>query len=391
MTQHVIIAGGGPTGLITGLGLARAGTRVTIIEAEDKISDSPRALVYHYPVLPHLEKLGVLQDCIAEGFVREDYAWRVYDSNELIYWSLSSLKDYVPHAHALHLGQDKVAQALTNHLKRMPNVEIRYSTRITGATQHDTGVTVSVDSAGKTETLEGQWLVGADGAGSFVRRDILKLNFFGITWPDRYVATNTRVDLDKFEFSNCTMQVDDVYGSVICRIDQNDLWRVTFMEDPSLPLEGIEARIRAMFDNLLPEGSAYEVVSHSPYRMHQRVSDRMRVGRILLVGDAGHITNPTGGLGLTGGMFDSFALIEALGRVIHDGANHDILDVYEADRRQKFIELVSPRASANLQHLYRTAPGKAMDDWVARTKAIAKSPDAMREAFSFTEKLLTVY
>ncbi|GAB2458009.1 hypothetical protein GCM10027082_05670 [Comamonas humi] len=391
MTQHVIIAGGGPAGLLTGLGLAQAGTRVTIIEASDKISDSPRALVYHYAVLPHLEKLGVLHDCIAAGFVRQDYAWSVYDTSELIHWSLKGLEGHTKYPYALHLGQDKVAHVVTAHLKRLPNVEIRYSTTIKDAAQHDSGVVVTVESNGKTETLEGQWLIGADGATSCVRRDILKLNFFGITWPERYVATNTRVDLDKFGYANCTMQVDDVYGSVICKIDQNNLWRVTFMEDPALPLEGIEDRIRTMFDKLLPVGANYDVVSYSPYRMHQRVSDRMRMGRILLVGDSGHITNPTGGLGLTGGMFDSFALVEALGRVIHDGTSHGILDAYEADRRQKFIELVSPRATANLHHLYHTAPGKAMDDWVANTKAIAKSPDAMRDIFSFTEKLLTVY
>lgn len=391
MTQHVIIAGGGPAGLLTALGLARAGTRVTIIEAESRINDSPRALVYHYAVLPHLEKLGVLQDCIDAGFVRQDYAYRVYDTNELIHWSLKGLEGYAQHPYALHLGQDKVAQVVTEHLKRMPNVEIRYSTTVKGAIQHDAGVAVTVESAGETEVVEGQWLIGADGANSFVRREILELNFFGVTWPDRYVATNTRVDLDKHGYANCTMQVDDVYGSVICKIDQNHLWRVTFTEDPALPAEGIKQRARAMFDRLLPEGIDYNVVSFTPYRMHQRVADRMRVGRILLVGDAGHITNPTGGLGLTGGMFDSFALVEALGRVIHDGAAHDILDFYERDRRQKFVELVSPRATANLQHLYRSAPGKALDDWIAQTKATAKNPEAMREIFSFTEKLLTVF
>ena len=62
MTQHVIIAGAGPTGLLTAIGLAKAGTRVTILEAEAQLNDSPRALVYHYPVLPYLEKMGLLQE-----------------------------------------------------------------------------------------------------------------------------------------------------------------------------------------------------------------------------------------------------------------------------------------------------------------------------------------
>ena len=68
-----------------------------------------------------------------------------------------------------------------------------------------------------------------------------------------------------------------------------------------------------------------------------------------------------------------------------------MLDFYERDRRQKFIELVSPRATANLHLMYHTSPGRAKDEWVARTKAIARSPDAMREAFSFTEQMQTVF
>lgn len=391
MKRHVIIVGGGPVGLITALGLARSGTSVTIIESEDKISQSPRALVYHYPVMKHLERLGVLEDCVAQGFVRDDFAWRVYDTQELIHWSLRGLQDYIQYSHALHLGQDKVAQILTDHLKRMSNVTFRYSTNFVKASEHSGGVLVEVESGGLVDQLEGDWLIGADGAGSTVRRDVMNANFFGITWPERYVATNTRVNLDQFGFANTNMQVDDIYGSVICRIDRKNLWRVTFMEDPMLPIEGLQERIQKNLENLLPQGAGFEVVSYSPYRMHQRVADRMRQGRFLLVGDSAHVTNPTGGLGLTGGMFDSFALVEALNRVIHDGTNADILDVYDRDRRQKFIELVSPRATSNLQRLYRTAPGTDMNDWIRRTREIGKSPDAMREMFRFTEKLETFY
>nr|MDN4046726.1 FAD-dependent oxidoreductase [Massilia sp. YIM B02787]MDN4046823.1 FAD-dependent oxidoreductase [Massilia sp. YIM B02787] len=63
MSKHIIIAGGGPTGLLTALGLAKQGNRVTVLEAEDKPNESPRALVYHFSVLPYLRDLGILEDC----------------------------------------------------------------------------------------------------------------------------------------------------------------------------------------------------------------------------------------------------------------------------------------------------------------------------------------
>lgn len=391
MTKHIIVAGGGPTGLLTALGLARQGNRVTVLEAEDKLNESPRALVYHCSVLPHLRDLGILDDCVNAGFLRQDFAWRIHETGEMIRWDLGCLDGVVEFPHALHLGQDRLSAIVAEHLKQWPDVDIRYSTSLVACADHGDRVTVQAEKNGEREEIEADWLVGADGARSFVRRDVLKMQFFGVTWPERYIATNIRTDLDSLGYSNATMQVDPVYGSVICAIDSTDFWRVTFVEDPGLPIEGLEQRIATMFARLLPEAQPYELVAYSPYRMHQRVADRMRQGRVVLVGDAGHVTNPTGGLGLTGGMFDCFALVEALGRVIHGGASDDILEFYERDRRRKFIELVSPRASHNLRTLYHMLPGEQRDGWIEGVRAIAVDRDKMRDAMLFHEQMRTVF
>lgn len=391
MSKHIIIAGGGPTGLLTALGLARQGNRVTVLEAEDKPNESPRALVYHCSVLPHLRDLGILEDCVEAGFLRQDHAWRIYQTGEMIRWNLSCLDGIVEFPYALNLGQDKLSRVVLKHLTMHPNVNIRYETSLIGCVDHGSGVTAHLQSRGVSEKLEGDWLVGADGATSFVRRQVLKMQFLGVTWPERYVATNVRVDLDSLEFSKTTMQVDPVFGSVICKIDPQNFWRVTFVEDPELPVENLGQRANDVLSKLLPEGVEYKIEAFSPYRMHQRVADRMRVGRIFLVGDSAHVTNPTGGLGLTGGMFDSFALVEALGRVIHDGASEDILEFYDRDRRQKFVELVSPRATHNLRTLYHMLPGQQRDEWIAQARAVAADRDKMRETMLFHEKMRTVF
>ena len=184
------------------------------------------------------------------------------------------------------------------------------------------------------------------------------------------------------------MQIDQKHGAVICKIDQSDAWRVTFVEDPELPIEGLPERIDAMFVDHLPD-LPYEVLAASPYRMHQRVADKMRIGRVILVGDAAHVTNPTGGLGLTGGMFDAFALIEALNRVIHDGADHDILEFYEQDRRRIFTEITSPRASQNLRNLYYLKEGQEKEDRIQFLRDVAGNPELIRRELSFTEQLIT--
>jgi 3-(3-hydroxy-phenyl)propionate hydroxylase/6-hydroxy-3-succinoylpyridine 3-monooxygenase len=390
MTKHIIVVGGGPTGLLTALGLARQGNRVTILEAEDKPNDSPRALVYHCSVLPHLRDLGVLDDCVAAGFLRQELVWRIQETGEMIRWDLACLEGEVEFPHALHLGQDKLSAVLIEHLKQYPQVQLHYSAAVLGCVDFGTGVRVTVNRNQEREVIEGDWLVGADGARSMVRREVLKMNFFGVTWPEGYVATNLRIDLDSLGYGKATMQVDPTYGSVICKIDQQDGWRVTFVEDPSLPAEQLPQRISQMFARLLP-AVPYEVQAYSPYRMHQRVADRMRVGRVMLVGDAAHVTNPTGGLGLTGGMFDCFALVEALGRITLDGADDELLEFYDRDRRQKFIELVSPRASQNLRTLYHMQPGQQRDEWIAGQRAVAADRAKMRAAMLFHEQMRTVF
>ncbi len=388
MSDHVIIAGGGPCGLLTALGLAQSGTRVTVVEALDELNDSPRALVYHHPVLPHLERLGILDDCIKTGFVRQGFTWRIHSSGELIHWSMECLDEATPHPYALHLHQGLLSDIVAKHLEPFTNVEIRKSTRCTACTDSATGVVVEVESPAGREVLEGDFLVGADGARSSVRSDILGLNFFGITWPKRYIATNTYVDLSSQDYNDTTMQLDDSYGAVMCRIDDNKLWRVTFMEDPDLPEESIPERIAEKFVHHIPD-IPYQLDDYAPYRMHQRIADKMRVGRVLLVGDSAHVTNPTGGLGLTGGMFDAFALTEALNRVIHDGASHDLLEFYETDRRRIFIELTSPRASDNLRRLYYLQPGQQKDDCVDWLRNVSLDQSLMREQMRFTEDMET--
>jgi 3-(3-hydroxy-phenyl)propionate hydroxylase/6-hydroxy-3-succinoylpyridine 3-monooxygenase len=388
MTQHIIIAGGGPTGLLTALGLARAGAKVTVLEAETSPNTSPRAAVYHFPVLPHLGKLGILDDCTRIGFLKQDYGWRLPRTGETIRWSLSCLDGVVERPFNLHLGQDKLSEIVSQHLGKLPNATLAYGMRVAAMHQDAGSVRVTARAQdGSRRELAGDWLVAADGASSTLRSQILRLNFFGITWPERFIATNIQYDFEKYGYARTTMQVDDEVGAVIVKLDDHKLWRVTYMEDASLPVESVEQRIPQALERLLPGRDSYELVAYSPYKMHQRAADSMRVGRVMLVGDAGHATNPTGGLGLTSGMFDAFALIESLNRVIHDHADDEILTRYSDDRRCKFIELASPRASQNKLTVFHSGPGKATDDWIVRTRAIATSTERMRETLSFTRQL----
>jgi len=146
-------------------------------------------------------------------------------------------------------------------------------------------------------------VVGADGARSAVRRSI-GATFEGHTWPERFVATNVWLDLEEHGFGKTTLVHHPADWAVTVKINKEGLWRVTFGEDASLPEDEVLRRIPERYGRILPasaQRATYEIESAAPYRVHQRCADRLRIGRVLLAGDAAHITNPVGGMGLNTG------------------------------------------------------------------------------------------
>ncbi len=228
--DDVIIIGGGPTGFVNALGLAQAGVRVSVLEAEQRIPDSPRAAVYFWSVLDGFERLGILAEAEAVGVRKQDYTYLVRQSGERIVYSMAVLEGRTAHPYNLHLGQHHLAAIAMRHLERLPNATVRFGARLQRLRQDEDGVTLSVDFGGRTEELRTRWVIGADGAGSTVRRE-LALSFDGMTWPERFVATNVYYDFERHGYARATFVIDDHHGAVIAVLNNEGLWRCTYMED----------------------------------------------------------------------------------------------------------------------------------------------------------------
>ncbi|HUN27372.1 MAG TPA: FAD-dependent monooxygenase [Steroidobacteraceae bacterium] len=384
--KSVLVVGAGPVGLLTALGLARAGIRVTVVECEPAIVDSPRAVVYHWSVLDGLERLGILGDALRIGIPKQDYMYRIFRTGETIRWSLDALSGLTAHPYNIHLGQNRLAQIALEHLERLPGTEVLWNTRVHGIAQDAVGVTVQAATPAGPRELRAGWVVGADGARSGVRQ-ALGLEFPGMTWPERFVATNVIYDFEGLGLARATLQVDPQYGAIIVKIDNEGLWRCTYCEDAGLAEEGVLARMPAYFAAILPAGARYELVQHSPYRMHQRAAERFRLGRVVLAGDAAHVTNPTGGLGLTSGMFDCFVLHEALAAVIEGAAVEGVLDRYAEERRRIFWERASPQACENKRLIYHSSDPARLDQDLAGLRRLATDRDFLIERVFFTKRL----
>jgi 3-(3-hydroxy-phenyl)propionate hydroxylase/6-hydroxy-3-succinoylpyridine 3-monooxygenase len=253
---------------------------------------------------------------------------------------------------------------------------------VQGVSQDQTGVTLATSTGG----VRAQWVVACDGARSTVRKR-LGIPFEGMTWPERFVATNVFYDFEAHDYARANFLIHHVHGAVIVKIDERNLWRVTYSEDGALPEDTVGERIAEHYRALLPGAEGYAVDRHQPYRMHQRAAARFRDGRVLLAGDAAHATNPTGGLGLTSGLFDSFELTAPLASVVLEGSDDAVLDRWASDRRRIFVEIASPAASENKRVVYSEPDPERRRADLEQIRRTLSDPDALRRRLRFTARL----
>ena len=151
--------------------------------------------------------------------------------------------------------------------------------------------------------------------------------------------------------------------------------------------EQLKERQPMKFEQMLPghpKPDQYKVVNFSPYRVHQRLAPRMRVGRIMLAADAAHLCNPFGGMGLTSGIVDIGGLYDCLAGIHAGKADPDfILEKYHEIRSQKFHEIINPISSSNIVRLFGQDPEKAgeNDEFLKMCK-VAETDEKMQEQFT---------
>jgi 3-(3-hydroxy-phenyl)propionate hydroxylase/6-hydroxy-3-succinoylpyridine 3-monooxygenase len=123
--------------------------------------------------------------------------------------------------------------------------------------------------------------------------------------------------------------------------------------------------------------------------MHQRAASTLRAGRVLLAGDAAHATNPTGGLGLTSGLFDTYVLSEALAAVVNGEADETVLDEYARERRRVFVEVVNPAASNNKRMVYHSSDPVRLEQDLEELRRLTTDEDFVVKRLMFPKSLET--
>jgi 3-(3-hydroxy-phenyl)propionate hydroxylase/6-hydroxy-3-succinoylpyridine 3-monooxygenase len=337
--------------------------------------------------------MGVFADAVAAGFLKQDYCFLNWRTGERVRYGLCLIEGAVKHPYNLHLAQDRLVDVALDIIEResLP-VDVRWGRSVIGLQQYDDrAIVTAVNVEGVPERHDASWVVGADGAGSAVRR-LAGLTFEGFTWPERFVATDVRYPFEEEGYDQTTFVVDVVFGAIIVKINNDNgsgLWRYTYSDPLAEDREIAAARMGRFFDTVLPREADRELVAYNPYKMHQRCAPTFRMNRVLLAGDAAHATNPSGALGLTGGLFDTYLLVVSLADVIHGRQPDWVLDRYAHERRRVFKELVSPTASANKRLIFGSTETAAGREAWARVQRLGQDPEAARARLMFTQQLET--
>ena len=149
---------------------------------------------------------------------------------------MRALRNHTARPYNLHLGQHRLVEVVLRRLEALANATVGLDRALVGLVQDSQGVTATARSSSGSEEIRAKWVVGADGAGSTVRK-LLNLSFDGMTWPERFIATNLKFDFAKYGYKNATFLVDSQFGSVIVPLNDSGSWRCTYMERNLLPEE----------------------------------------------------------------------------------------------------------------------------------------------------------
>ena len=381
MNERVIIAGGGPVGLIVGLILGRAGIDVTLIEKGDINHQEPRAATIHPASLDILDDLGVYQRIEPLGIVCPIVNY--YDQHELLAsFDHGVLAGETRHPWVLQCEQDKVARVLYTMARELRSLTIRTETEVLACAQSAEAVEIELANPdGTHEHISGRYLIGADGARSTVRREA-GIEFEGFTWPERFMIIGTPYDF---------AQAGYAYRNYISdRVEWYNLFKISWKGPPgvyrlvvpvsldeALDEERVLATCQRKFQRFHPNPQPYEIVLYDSYVVHQRVAATFRMGRIILTGDAAHLNSPIGAMGMNSGIHDAVNLAGNLLRVLAGEEGEGALDRYGRQRRHVAVEHVQTATIANKKNMEQRDPTtrqKYRDDMrrAAEDPALAK-------------------
>ena len=377
--DRVLIAGAGPVGLICAYRLARADIPVTVFEREDQLLDDPRAATTHPATLEMLAEIGIVEEVKERGLhCREFYFWDRPTGEIVAKFDHQLLADETEFPYVIQCEQFKLSQIVLARLQSLPQCEVIFSHDVTEVVQSADNVTIRGPAPDGPFEKTGRYLIGADGGRSVVRH-AAEIEFEGFTYPERFVVFTTPFDFEAARgttYRNYYADPDEWCNLFKVSADgPPGLWRTVFPTDINQSDEEVmsDQAVQDRLQKFFPKDGDYEIVHRNIYVAHQRVAHRFRKGRVFLAGDAAHVNNPIGGMGLNGGIHDAMNLTEKLTQVWRGEANDHALDVYDIQRRTTAVEFVQAQSIQNKKRL-EASDGESRKKNLQELREISEDP-----------------
>lgn len=327
----VLVVGAGPTGTTLGLMLARDGVSTLVIDKEAEIYPLPRAAHIDHETMRTYQDLGVADRIAATCRLSASYDF--LNRNGDVLMKFEGLDQIGPGGWPVGnmIHQPSIEKILRDDARGEPKFQLRGEWAFVSCEDRDGGVAATIQTKDGDVAVRARYLVGADGARSPVRV-AAGIEMDDLQFDEPWLVVDVSVqDFDRLPKVN--LQICDPARPTTCVLMGSGRHRWEFMMKPGETAEQVmdDAFVADLLKPWNVDG-AVTLERKAVYRFNAKVAKIWRKGRVLLAGDAAHLTPPFAGQGLCAGLRDAANLAWKLSAIVRDGAPDTLLDTYQAER-----------------------------------------------------------